>query len=564
MELEVKFETNDTRFSQNPQILMNELQIPRMFGSYFGPYFHLYVEMNICSLFDISVKDLQNGLQVKKAFQAKINQCQSREQNKDKVNYNVAYELMKNPSFKKCCNFETGELKAVISDEYRFLAHLLLICGEFRKIFYLPELGLLKLKNGLDDSIYHYKDSAERDFLYLAALCNYRNYAKKLLAWPIDINQKQVTGSTALHASAFFGHKEMTEILMKSGASVLVKNKDGSTPLDEANDKEILKIMQSYLADKLYQVIVDIRNHFPCGCQELYDESGKEIGFYVENPFPNPYAESKLEYDLETFHGTKLKNVVSIMKNGFVVPGETTKSGVKIKIMKGHISGHVTIDGFENFANAIFISRSPFYSGHPCYAEVVENRKKNYIVLLKLAVVAHAYSTHKATTYDKYSLKSGEDPNVELRVPYGKFIRIDGMYFLEQKHFLQIKNYGDFWKFYSLKKTLYYPSFEEVYEIKKYPFIKHIGVNESKADLVKLNINYQYHGQIFEFWVRIDCETESLDKMVRTKLGLPEKVFGLFFEGQYLNSEKNAGKMLFEFKIRHESVIYILFRNRGG
>ena len=147
MEPKVRFETNDPKFSENPQTLMEERQIPNWFGSFqFGPFFHLYVEMNICSLFEISVKDLQNDLQVKKAFKAKISQCQSPKQDKDKVNYNVAYELMKNPSFKKCCNFATGELKAVISDDYRFLAHMLLICGEFKKIFYLRELGLLKIK----------------------------------------------------------------------------------------------------------------------------------------------------------------------------------------------------------------------------------------------------------------------------------------------------------------------------------------------------------------------------------------------------------------------------------
>ena len=46
------------------------------------------------------------------------------------------------------------------------------------------------------------------------------------------------------------------------------------------------------------------------------------------------------------------------MKNGFVVPGETTKDGLKIEIVKGHINNLVTIDGVQNFANAIFISRT--------------------------------------------------------------------------------------------------------------------------------------------------------------------------------------------------------------
>lgn len=35
------------------------------------------------------------------------------------------------------------------------------------------------------------------------------------------------------------------------------------------------------------------------------------------------------------------------MKNGFVVPGETTEDGLKIEIEKGHINNLVTIDGVE-------------------------------------------------------------------------------------------------------------------------------------------------------------------------------------------------------------------------
>ena len=252
------------------------------------------------------------------------------------------------------------------------------------------------------------------------------------------------------------------------------------------------------------------------------------------------------------------------MKNGFVVPGETTEDGLKIEIEKGHINNLVTIDGVENFANAIFISRSPFYSSHSCYAEVVENRKKKYIVLLKLMVASHAYSTHKATTYGNYVPKKGEDPDVELRVPFGKFIRIDGIYFLEQKHFSNIKNYGDFWREYSLKKWYYDPSYEEVLEVRNYPFIKHIGVNGKKKDLIKLNINYQIHSQLFELWLKFDSDMQKLYEIVKDKLQLPENVFGLFFEGQHLNSEKNIRKKLLEFNIKHESMIFLLVRSRGG
>ena len=73
-----------------------ESQIPSLLGNNHGPFFHIYVDMNLCSLFDINLKDLTNGEKVKKAFRAKINKCVSKEQEKDKIHFSIAYELMKN------------------------------------------------------------------------------------------------------------------------------------------------------------------------------------------------------------------------------------------------------------------------------------------------------------------------------------------------------------------------------------------------------------------------------------------------------------------------------------
>jgi len=101
----------------------------------------------------------------------------------------------------------------------------------------------------------------------------------------------------------------MTDILMKRGASVMIKNKFGSSALDEAKNNEIRIIIKEYLDDPRYQFISDIRSYFPCGCQELFDDQNNEIGFYVENP----HNDLGLHYELETFHGTQLKNVLSIM-----------------------------------------------------------------------------------------------------------------------------------------------------------------------------------------------------------------------------------------------------------
>lgn len=550
------------------EIKNQEKLIEKCFGDNFGPYFYFYIELDLCDLFKISILKLEDG--IKEAFKKEISKCSGDADLKRKVNLNIAYELFKNPNFRPLSlDCKTGILKACISDNTPFLSHIFIICNEFNLIFYLYDLNLLQIPPNIPyycpqcPYLYKSEDSGQRDFLYLASLCNYPLILRHILSWKINIDHQQSTGSTALHASAYYGHKEIVMILMKHGASFEVKNNFGNTPLDEANDKEIKMLIQSFTKEKIYRFIKDVRSFFPCGCQEIFDEFNRHIGFYVENPFENQHAELNLHYNQEAFHGTKLKNVLSIMKNGFVVPGESTKDGVKIEIQKGHIASQVTIDGIKDFANAIFISRSPFYASDPCYAETFESFNNEYIVLLKLMACSNAYSIHQATTFPKYICKNGENSGVELRVPFSKFIRIDGVYFLEKKFFQSLKNFGDFWKFYSLKKTFIEYDFDEILKVKRYPIIKHFGINESKGNQIKLNIDYQMHNEVFEIWVKTDIKMKNLYEIVMKKLNLPEKVFGLFFQGQYLNSAENMNKGLLDFKIKHESKIYILFRNRG-
>lgn len=567
MEPEPKFQYEDLFTEETlkrilPQFPL-EQEVLKKYGNINGPLIHLCVELDLCKIFEIKLADLGDNNKIKIAFRAKSNKI--KEDSKDAIYLNLAFHLYKIPFFKYKIDLKTGIFKTVIASNIDILVlQILFICREFKLMANLNQ----SFREGPHSTplLVSLKDHSERDFLYLASMYNYSRMVRKMLAWPIDINSTQITGSTSLHASSYYGHLEIVEILMKCGASLKIKNKFGNTAVEEVMNDKIIEIIQFYSTDILYNFVVDLRSYFPCGCQEIFNEEGEEIAFYVKNPFPNPYQHLNLYYNNETFHGTKLKNVLSIMKNGFIVPGESTKDGLKIEICKGHINNHISIDGIKNFAQAIFISKSPFYASHPTYAEVISSRKKQYIVVLKLAVVDCGYSKHKATTYPAYQLKDQEDPNVEFRVPYAKFISIEGVYFLEEKHFHEMKQFGEFWHKYGLKFSPFPDkngNFEEIL-MGFYPLIKHIGNNEKKENLIKINLKYQIHNEIYEIWVKADIQTEDFENEVIRFLWLPENVFALFFEGHCLTAQKNIGKRLLQFKIKHESCVYLIFRNRGG
>ncbi|MDH5680375.1 MAG: ankyrin repeat domain-containing protein, partial [Spirochaetota bacterium] len=56
-------------------------------------------------------------------------------------------------------------------------------------------------------------------------------------------------GSTPLHTASYMGHKDMVELLVKSGADVNVKSKAGKTPLDLAKTA-VLKLKLRSLGGK--------------------------------------------------------------------------------------------------------------------------------------------------------------------------------------------------------------------------------------------------------------------------------------------------------------------------
>jgi len=62
----------------------------------------------------------------------------------------------------------------------------------------------------------------------------------------VGVNAKSEMGRTTLHSAAREGHTEVIELLIAKGADVNVKDKDGTTPLDMADDKETADLLRKH------------------------------------------------------------------------------------------------------------------------------------------------------------------------------------------------------------------------------------------------------------------------------------------------------------------------------
>ncbi len=70
--------------------------------------------------------------------------------------------------------------------------------------------------------------------LHLAAYFGYRDVAELLLTHGADVNAINSYGRTPLHRAAFNGHQDIAKLLLKHGADINAKNNFVDTPLHEA------------------------------------------------------------------------------------------------------------------------------------------------------------------------------------------------------------------------------------------------------------------------------------------------------------------------------------------
>ena len=118
---------------------------------------------------------------------------------------------------------------------------------------------------------------------------------------------------------------------------------------------------------------------------------------------------------LPTWHGTKFKFLESIIRNGLRPSGTKLPNGEVIKTLPGHYSLDETIGGIKNWAKAIFVSPSVFYSAHACYAERIMSGSERWAVLVEARIRPDCFTKHNSTVLRDKPI-DGEPVDVEYRI----------------------------------------------------------------------------------------------------------------------------------------------------
>ena len=273
-----------------------------------------------------------------------------------------------------------------------------------------------------DSSLVSCTDEHNHSLLYLTARAGFYDTTEALLKIGVSVNEKQVDGSTALHAACFFGQRLVVELLLQYGADPMIKNRWNSTALDEAASMEIKQVILFYKEDRVSQIASSLIEKGLAQKVRLIKRGGEIIGKEILRHRDAFDERTKLELDSITstwtnvWHGTKANHLESIFTVGLKPSGSRLPGGSIIKPPNGHIRLGTTVFGIRNWACAIFLSPSISYAADVAYSErIFSADRKRWCVLVRAYVKPHTYTAHKFTTLS-YQPIPGEPEAPEFRI----------------------------------------------------------------------------------------------------------------------------------------------------
>jgi hypothetical protein len=135
-------------------------------------------------------------------------------------------------------------------------------------------------------------------------------------------------------------------------------------------------------------------------------------------------------FPLIVYHGTRIDVIQSILIDGLVVPGTLVANGIRVKPPANHIPLYTKANDISNFAGAIFVSPSIYYSSDPVYATSFEYEGKRLLPVLECSVKAGSYTTH-SSTLPHYTPHSTDDINrIEWRINDPNNLEINAVLFI--------------------------------------------------------------------------------------------------------------------------------------
>ena len=235
--------------------------------------------------------------------------------------------------------------------------------------------------------------------LYLAARCGFYDTCKFIISLGANVNYRQVRGSTALHAAAYFGHKLIVELLLQSGADKSIKNKFSNTAADESFNDDIEQLIVDSNTDKISNFVSKLtENNFCYNFRLIYHPMRSDEIIAKEIVCSKAKLNSAVSFQkiihswTLAWHGTQFKNLLSILANGLKPVGSEGIVQPEDRIELG-----TTIDNIDNWAAAVFVSPNVLYSAHPVYSERILADGKLWCCLLKVYCKPGYFTKHRST-----------------------------------------------------------------------------------------------------------------------------------------------------------------------
>ena len=252
-------------------------------------------------------------------------------------------------------------------------------------------------------------DEHQHSLLYVAARAGFYDTTEALLEMGVPVNEKQVDGSTALHAASFYRQQPVVELLLRHGADPTITNKWGNFPADEASS-EIKQIILSYKEDRISQIVSSLVGKGLAFLVRLINHNGTIIAREVlrNRNVIDPRTRQELDSIISSWksvwHGTKAKHLESILRHGLKPSGSKLPGGFTISPPLNHIKLDKKCFGIDNWANAVFVSPRITYACHVAYSERISSVNKKWCVLIRAYVKPGTYTRHQST------VSSGADP----------------------------------------------------------------------------------------------------------------------------------------------------------
>lgn len=246
-------------------------------------------------------------------------------------------------------------------------------------------------------------DEHNHSLLYVTARAGFYDTTEALLEMGVPVNEKQVDGSTALHAAAFYRQEPVIELLLRHGADPTVTNRWGNSPADEANSREIMKIILSYKEDRISQIVSSLVGKSLAFWVRLIKHNGtviaKEVlrNRNVIDPRTRQELDSIISNWKSVWHGAKAEHLESILRHGLKPSGSKLPGGFTISPPLNHIKLDKKCFGIDNWANTVFVSPRITYACHVAYSERISSVNKKWCVLIRAYIKPGTYTRHQST-----------------------------------------------------------------------------------------------------------------------------------------------------------------------